>query len=154
MTKRPPAATHPRAAAGQLLSIAIATLASKPNNARIVKESPCFIGRVLSMRLDRPPLSLSGSSRFRTEISTYAHMLSGQPGRTDVGPGWLQLVSAIPVRHSECRMSSPLSKKLDTLTCTAVHAPPRAVFDAARHQRARHAAHLDHLDRPHALTAS
>jgi len=35
---------HLKAAAGQLLSISIATLASKPNNARIVKESPHFIG--------------------------------------------------------------------------------------------------------------
>jgi hypothetical protein len=40
-------AAHPKAAAGQLLSIAIAMLASKPNNARIVKESPRFIWRVL-----------------------------------------------------------------------------------------------------------
>jgi hypothetical protein len=47
MTKRPPAATHPKAAPDQLLSIAIATLASKPSDARIVKESPRFIGRVL-----------------------------------------------------------------------------------------------------------
>src|SRR5262249_44405711 len=39
----PPAATHPKAAPDQLLSIAIATLASKPNSARIVKESPRFI---------------------------------------------------------------------------------------------------------------
>jgi hypothetical protein len=46
MTRRPLAATHPRVAAGQLLSIAIATLASKPNSARIVKDSPRFIWRV------------------------------------------------------------------------------------------------------------
>jgi hypothetical protein len=37
-----------------LLSTAIAMLASRHNSARIVKESPRFIGRVLSMRLDRP----------------------------------------------------------------------------------------------------
>jgi hypothetical protein len=47
MTKRQPAATHPKAAPAQLLSIAIATLASKPNDARIVKESPRFIWRAL-----------------------------------------------------------------------------------------------------------
>jgi hypothetical protein len=47
MTKRQPAATHPRAAPGQLLSIAIATLASKLNSATIVKEGPRFIRRVL-----------------------------------------------------------------------------------------------------------
>jgi hypothetical protein len=38
MTKRQPAATHPRAAPDQLLSIAIATLASKLNSASIVKK--------------------------------------------------------------------------------------------------------------------
>src|SRR5215831_12084608 len=43
MTKRQPAATHPKATPGQLLSIARATLASKPNSAIIVKESPRFI---------------------------------------------------------------------------------------------------------------
>jgi hypothetical protein len=43
MTKRQPATTHPKAAPDQLLSMAIATLASKLNDARIVKESPRFI---------------------------------------------------------------------------------------------------------------
>jgi hypothetical protein len=42
-TKSPPAATHPKAAPDQLLPIAIATLASKPNSARIVKESPLIL---------------------------------------------------------------------------------------------------------------
>jgi len=43
VTKRQPAATHPKATPGQLLSIAMATLASKLNSAKIVKESPRFI---------------------------------------------------------------------------------------------------------------
>jgi hypothetical protein len=43
MTKKQPAATHPKAAPHQLLSIAIAMLASKLSSATIVKESPRFI---------------------------------------------------------------------------------------------------------------
>src|SRR5215831_9650163 len=48
MTKRQPEATHPRAAPGQLLSIAIATLASKLSSAITVKKSPRFIWRSCS----------------------------------------------------------------------------------------------------------
>ena len=43
MTKRQAAVAHPKAAPGQLLSIVMATLASKLNSAKIVKESPRFI---------------------------------------------------------------------------------------------------------------
>src|SRR5262245_45420801 len=45
--KRQPAATHPKAAPRQLLSIAMATLESKPNSATIVKQSSRFISGVL-----------------------------------------------------------------------------------------------------------
>jgi hypothetical protein len=47
MTKRQPAATHPKAAPRQLLSIAMAALESKPNSATIVKQNPRFISGVL-----------------------------------------------------------------------------------------------------------
>jgi hypothetical protein len=43
MKKRSPAATHPKAAPEQLLSSAMATLASKANSATIVKEGMRFI---------------------------------------------------------------------------------------------------------------
>jgi hypothetical protein len=43
MKKRSPAATHPKAAPKQLLSSAMATLASKANSATIVKEGMRFI---------------------------------------------------------------------------------------------------------------
>jgi hypothetical protein len=47
MAKSQTAVTNPKAAPDQLLSVAIATLASKPHSATIVKEGPRFIWRVL-----------------------------------------------------------------------------------------------------------
>jgi hypothetical protein len=47
MKNRQPEATHPKAAPDQLLSSAMATLASKLNSATIVKEGTRFIWRVL-----------------------------------------------------------------------------------------------------------
>ena len=47
MAKSQTAVIHPKAAPDQLLSIAIATLASKLNRATIVKNGTRFIGRVL-----------------------------------------------------------------------------------------------------------
>ena len=53
----------------QLLSSAIATLASKANSARIVKETPRFIWRVLSGWI--VALSLNGSSRFTAVLDAH-----------------------------------------------------------------------------------
>jgi hypothetical protein len=47
MKNRQPEATHPKAAPDQLLSSAMAKLASKANSATIVKESARFIWTVL-----------------------------------------------------------------------------------------------------------
>src|SRR5262249_34941199 len=62
-----------------------------------------------------PEFSTDPHTSFAASGCAQAHALSGQPGRTDVGPGWLHYVPAIPVRHSACRMRSPLSKKLHSL---------------------------------------
>jgi hypothetical protein len=81
MTKRPPAARHPRAAAGQLLSIAIATLASEPNSTEIVKESPRFLWRVRFHKIGSSLCRLVGhldsrrSTRCHSSAVSIASML-------------------------------------------------------------------------------
>jgi hypothetical protein len=60
MAKSQTATTHPKAAPNQLLSSAMATLASKLNSATIVKKGPRLIWRALP-RVWIVPLSLNGS---------------------------------------------------------------------------------------------
>ena len=66
MTKRQAAVAHPKVAPGQLLSIVMATLASKLNSAKIVKESPRFISECF--REVGSPLCSRAPSRGRPWI--------------------------------------------------------------------------------------
>jgi hypothetical protein len=106
MTKRKIAATSPKTTPDQLLSIAIATLASKLNSATIVKTGPCFICRSVSARLDRSPLCRwighSGSRRSPPRKCAWASACT-RGGTAQWGVGRGDRIAELQIENSWLR---------------------------------------------------